>query len=280
MRKLLYYIPGPQKTRIAPEDLEAAGVADSIGGCRYAYGYILRNGPDGGAGHVVSALYPREDTLAPWVEGKRLRYVAGEQTWYKGNGGTVWIGWWHDAKPGPADLARGDLSGHKVRLLDGADWLVPPVRLASGATGLPTAIMLGGDGELVEEPIPDYADLDAGAERVWDLLNQRVEGIPYTDMIRIAARALSLNYHVSVWECSALRLFSTVNVLQLGRAICDVPTLEKLVAEMEEAQKKTVLPAADDGVSIDCGVVDDSPTTDPPTPISGSTPNPEDSGHG
>jgi hypothetical protein len=265
VRRLLYHTP--EYMAIDEDAIDALGLGLSIGGCGYAFCRLLGPGPSGRAGCVFAA-YPLGET----VDASGVGYFADRQTWVEVSAGRLWIGYANDGRPGPEDLKRPNpIQGHHVRLSDRKAWLVPAVRAARGSSAIPQGIALGPDGELVVEDLPQYAELAAGADRLWDWVWGRLNGLPYTELIRTVGTALSLNYRVGPLECSALRLLTTANVAEAGRAVVDWPTVVELLGQAEaESKKNEILPDCD-GSDTGSGVTGDSPDTVPPTPTLVST---------
>lgn len=150
--------------------------------------------------------------------GDRVKLGEG-QTWRKipGREGMqeVWVGYWNDAKPTPADLARSEqLAGYALKLADGNEWQVPVVRAYDVDAGLvvpllPTLYDLDDKGQLTKGEI-------AAAHRwLWDLTEPAwkamiVEGdMSDQAMLSIAAKLIGANYAVDVVELAAmLQVFS------------------------------------------------------------------------
>lgn len=266
MRKLLYYLPGQRSVDEAV--CRGAGLIHSATGCGFATRYVGRDGPDGKEGALFVLRFPGETLGAAFAE--RIKYMRTEQTWTPCLDGRVWMGYWNDEKPGPEDLARaGQRPGHMVRLSDGAEWCVPIIFPHAGGSVLPQSIALDASGELVAEDLPEYAELRAGADEVFEYyFRGSDEGLPYLTALRTVGLAMSLNYYAGPWECSALRLFTTDNVMMGCRAIIDFATIERVYAGLMESQKKTASTGIGDSSSIDCGCADDCLVTGLDTSIS------------
>lgn len=216
-------------------------------------------GPDGLRGRLFG--------LARDVTPDRAKFDAAAQTWRraapprgtKGQGDEetagdaagvdsaarhgLWIGFWNDDRPTAAQLARDEqIAGHRVRLGDGGDWLVPTARVFPLGTRLPESLVLGPDGELVREAIPRFARISRMAEQVWADLETMGQGgeITLREGWDIAAAALSVNYRVGINEVSALGLLTTANLFHMRGpsvlgAFVDWPAVMKAMG----AQKKT-----------------------------------------
>lgn len=167
-------------------------------------------------------------------DGSTCSYDPEKQVWTKSVVGDWWIGYWSDDRPTEKDLRRAErLEGHKVRLADGADWLIPVVRLLDGGCGLPAAVSFGENGQAVTKPLAKYSQLSAAAERLWtDLMIacKKVEGtesMTETERIDLAIDALGWNYHIDRDEIGALEILTTQNLKDIYSAIMDIPTLLK-----------------------------------------------------
>jgi hypothetical protein len=122
----------------------------------------------------------------------------------------VYIGYWKDAPPRPADLARkNQLGGYTVPLADGHKWLCPLVRyFDEGAgelkTNLPSYLEVDDAGELVPgQVIPLYAHLwELTAPFVEQMLSDTEEGpeVSRSEINKAAQALLQTNYVIGANE--------------------------------------------------------------------------------
>lgn len=230
MSQFLYYLPG---TAAATKDQIVATLPHA----GFETGYSSRAtsaGPDGKGGLLVAR--------ASGVE-----YDAQKQAWAECNGGKWWAGYALDAPPGPADLLRAEpLTGHKVKLADGREWLVPVLFLVKGLVALPSmqVLRLNAEGEWTSAVKPEHEELARRVRETWDhwafaagIREQAPDEQPpsFEFELDLIIDGLALNYHLSRWEVSLLGLLdaggnSYRNALE---ALIDVPTLKAI------AQKKT-----------------------------------------
>lgn len=196
-------------------DRRAAGAGD--GRCLVAPMGVRSVGPVKGE----SGLLVFEGGLEGW----RCRYDADGQEWVKlaGDGGEeVWVGVWLDDLPGPEDLRRGDrefLAGPEVELGDGRAWTIPRLRLATGQSGLPSALSVGPEGEVEEVPLRRYRELCRRGERVWAFLMHvmqdaaPVEGFSDAEMLELLVDLLAVNYRLGMEEARLLELLTSANLI-------------------------------------------------------------------
>jgi hypothetical protein len=192
-------------------------------------------------------------------EGKRIGYFPGDQTWRKmpnvEGRGELWVGYWNDAKPGPADLKRRQLvRGPQIRLADGNAWQIPIVRRFDDAAQrweceLPSYFDYDDEGKIVKgEPRDEYASLwDATAP----LADQLLDGNTLDEqaIFQAVEALLQANYVVGLPELMILR---TLADNELIASICMVATRYTTFLEWCEAAKKKSPPEeASGGTSVD-----------------------------
>lgn len=188
----------------------------------------VQGGPDGGSGMV---LCQAPDTTV------RVGYYPDDQQWIHvaetpaGPPHEYWIGFAPDAPPTPAGLARmKQLAGHMIPMGDGHEWRIPTAIL------LPKAYVFtpGAGWSCTLDEV--YSWLWAEAERVQKAYAEAAAGVKQgeTFIVRVdpedvalAARLLALNYRVSEFELSALRVLTSDVVPAVMGALLDEPTLKK-----------------------------------------------------
>jgi hypothetical protein len=144
---LIYFLPG--ETVPTPAEVSAV-IGDVLIGASLSTASVT--GPDG-PGHLVS------------LGEVKLRYEPTKQRWRAGpkradGRRSFYVGCWAESVPGPAALARPrQYGGRRVTLLDGHEWLVP--RLAIATTG--------------EHDLPQVADLDDDGQTVMGVIDQRYQ---------------------------------------------------------------------------------------------------------
>jgi len=213
MGSLLYFIPNV--VWIIPDRaaLLAAGLDGVLGGA--AVSAAPSEGP-GAANGMFLALGSEPAVYRP-----------AAQTWTLRQDGRAWLGFERTAPPGPDDLARPEqLPGHLVRLANGADWLVPAVRLCpDGRPGVPQTWFLE-PGGVRKEVSPAFADLWADCGRLW----AAELALEDADRVRIVHRALGLNYRLATDEINALKLLNEAAIAGVIAALLDFPTWEVAAA--------------------------------------------------
>jgi hypothetical protein len=176
---------------------------------------INSNSPSGKPGGVIAE--PERH------QGKVAGYHKAEQTWRKlpivEGRPEIWVGYWNDAKPTPADLVRAPLlpGAVSMRLGDGEHWLIATLtefdaETKSGECTLPAPLDYDEYGNLfTTRPVGEYGEL-------WDAVHPVAMGIcfgsnepdsdikePTEQEIRKAAfRLLQANYVVDMPELVAL----------------------------------------------------------------------------
>lgn len=172
----------------------------------------------------------------------RMVVVPDRQTWLPWGDG-IDVGWWNDARPGPAVLGRSTLPAgwplEPVTLQDGCTWHVPVLRGADGAERLPV-VMAWQHGHWEAEVMPRFVRLHRLLGRAYvDLLRQiGVLGdwtghvaLDLPEQCEIAREALGLVYRVGEVELSALEVL-TPGVL--GEVLTAVLDGERLVQRLAD----------------------------------------------
>ena len=271
--------PGPDRTKW----LTSRGLAH-LDGCSYPMRRAMGGPNPGGHGGLVLAAIPEGKDLDRAFEIGYHPQHAGQpprqETWIEAANGAHWIGYADDWKPVPQDLARANqIKGHAVRLNDGHDWIFPAVRLAGGGSGLPQSIGLDHHGDLILEDLPQYADVQEGAQLCYDRFNEGV-GFTYREILKVLSRILGLNYRISAAESTLLRLFDTENILRAMWAIVDGPVLDKIYRDAEEAKKKDESTITEDSQSTASIIEADFQAIDQLSQTCGSSPGDGMNSHG
>ena len=178
-------------------------------------------------------------------EGKRVGYFPGEQMWRKlpnvEGRDELWVGYWNDAKPGPADLVRRQLvRGPQIRLADGNAWQIPIVRRFDDASQnweceLPSYFDYDDEGNIVRgSPRAEYASLwDATAPLAEQLLDG--ETLDEKAVFSAVEALLQANYVVSLPELLTIHALADNELIA---SICMVATRYATFIEWCEAAKK------------------------------------------
>lgn len=237
MPGMLYFVP-TDRENLSLEELAGAGLAHALeksaARCRAA------KGPGGGPGLVVVPA-------CPGGEAPRAGYYSDSQLWEEGpkdGEGNVrwWLGCEKDARPGPDDLARSEqFGGHKVRLADGSDWLVPVARHVGGETPFPRALSLVEGRWEPGRVKARFGWLWEQAARIWDALGQ-VEGateVSFEDEVGIAVEALALNYRLGPHEVSFLELLDTRVEAEVVLALIDWPSVVEIQKKIQRGEIST-----------------------------------------
>ncbi len=222
MSGFLYFVPG--KKHVDDKVLEEAGIK-AIGKAEGLSFIGIERGPEGESGILFLAGPVSSDRKAP-----RIGYYPAQQTWQSCNHGKFWLGYETSHRPEPADLVREEMiAGHQVTLADGHDWMVPLARVFPKGTALPQALVLGPDGELVTESLPQFAKLSQDAERVFEWHIGEDVTMNLQEAWDAAIRALAQNYRLDKWEVSMLRLLTDANVTETLLALIDGPEIKAFI---------------------------------------------------
>ncbi len=245
------FIYAIEKARtVSKKVLEDVGLATVLGDIETAQRHTAA-GP--GGGECVLLMGPGADT-------KLLYYRPEQQTWQKSLNGRYWVGFYNEDPPSEAVLQRNrQLAGHKVKLVDGSEWLVPVARILSGGSALPRALILGTNGEVVTEVLPQYCEFSSRVEKLWQdfqIEQGWQQGRPAMDLKQrwhLAAEALSWNYHVGIVEVNLLKLISSQTLGDILGAVIDLPTLETVAKEIDAHKKKDNPAGINDGLTTGDG---------------------------
>jgi len=246
MPSFLYYLPKARSVSAAA--IDAAGLRPFFAEIPAGTWGAVEQGPAGWG--CIAA--PTNDPLSV-----RVRYAPAEQAWIEAPG--YWVGVERSGLPGPRDLERPEVvDGHEVKLADGRAWLVPVARSFTGAAGFPRRLALGPDGRWVAAMLPQYAQICARAERIWEAMRHELgladesepapEEIGDDERINAAVDALAVNYRIGAREASHLGILTTDNVLAILQAFVDWPQLTgdadkalEAFRKLEEGEKKALM---------------------------------------
>jgi len=243
---------------------EADGARSSIdldGIAAIGLGYAFENAPECSECLRESPLGGRGLIFADSKRtgGKRTGWYPEQQTWRElpeidGQPRRA-IGYWNEAKPTPADLARSTmLPGLLVRLADEQMWQVPTVREYDEGSNewrceLPCLFDYNGKGELVRGlPLPAHKHLwDVTAPVASILFGAGDDATSVTDqqMCDVAVALLQANYVISLPELVVLGALSDNGLLAfIVHAATNRP---QLLSWIEELQKKSNDPSTATG---------------------------------
>lgn len=241
---LLYYVPGEKRGMATkPDQLAAAGIA-----------YAFEKTPT--ATEVTTGPAGREGVvLVADATDVRAGYYPHEQEWRKVPGSDSWVGRELDKPINPVSLARKQqFTGHLVTLADGQAWIVPVARsawerdgeLVGAGCALPRVTTVDDEGNwIVGDVRQEYATLWAVAERVWDQMTSQIAAlqgesdedvtvrIDFAGLNDAALLALATNYRVGKAEVAMLELFDTDCVIQILRALVDMPTVDAFLKKKQ-----------------------------------------------
>jgi hypothetical protein len=244
----LYFLPHCNKAKLAPdgklnrEILEARGISDvfsdvvgpdakdcSVGD--------VSGGPGGLSGVILT--YRNAAGVTPPAFFKPDR-----QEWHQcDEGADVWIGL--VGMPKADDMARNRrYGGYHVVLSDDVDdsWAVPVIRRPDDSTNLPTSARFGKDGEFTEtikERYRSFWDETAKVQK-WLLLENGLQDHNFSvgEAVRLALRALSINYRVGRHEQNVLGMIDNINYLDVLSITIDLAAVNAASQAEIDAKKK------------------------------------------
>ena len=262
----LYFIPEHPRGVVTRADMEAAGLGHALGEGDPDSRKVTAAGPGGAPGFVVAVQPPADAPADCRVD---TLYEPAKQVWRKGPGGKYFVGHYKARRPAPASLRRPKLiDGELTRFRDDREWLIPVARSIVRGSTLPKEMVLGEDLQTWEHrELPEFLSLCADAEKVFGVIAGAApdEGGDVTwamdrsEAMRICVSALAVNYRVGPLEVSMLGL-TDGDVWQVLRAVCDVPMVERVLADR---QKKSG--AASGSSPTAAGSPGTSPDTCPPS---------------
>lgn len=191
------------------------------------------------------------------------------QVWRKIPGKNVWVGYWKDAKPKPADLARKDmLPGYPIKMADGNEWQVPVVRSFDEASAKPVSVLptlygLDDSGQLTRGEIQEaHRWLWDLTDSAWDAMVTEAS-VKEQDMLPIAAKLIGANYAVDVVELAGvLQVFSPqLSPAGIVALAIDWNTWHQWATAKKKTKTHAPLAA---GSSSSNGAADSHPATPPP----------------
>jgi len=237
MARFIYFIPGLDHT---PSDIDLENVG--LGHLKNNWSeYVGSTGPTNKGGAIFGGSCKVQN-------GVLIGYYKDTQEWTEYNDGKFWIGYQKDYKPKPENLEKENvLIGYEVLLGDGNKWMIPIARRFESGCILPQSVFLDGAGVLKGEILEEFIVFSKQAEDIFDdfisemepdkKFKAKVNTVGY--MFEIAVEAISLNYNISKWEISLLRLLTTENSTRINLSIIDFPSLQS-IAEAERQLKKKV----------------------------------------
>lgn len=238
MSTFLYFIPNQK--HVDAKALDDAGITALTSADSLSFVGVER-GPEGQPGILFTASAKNADAKMP-----RIGYYPKQQTWQACNHGQFWLGYENSNPPHPASLQRDEfIDGHQVKLADGNEWTVPLARSFPAGSALPAALVLGPDGELITEALPEFAKLSQQAEQVFEAYVGEGEDIDTKNGWEIAINALSQNYRLSAWEISHLRLLSTNNWIDILTALIDGPEIQAFLESKKKDEDTASLSAGE-----------------------------------
>lgn len=250
-----YFLPGLTKAQVAPGEtldrdvLARVGLADVLSDCtrvpQHASVSDVRKGCGGQAGCVIAPV--RKHKGEPGTV-----FSHDLMTWKAVTG--YWIGWENNVPVSPQDLERLALiGGSEVADDGGRTWLIPIARAPHHGYefgALPQSYTFGDDGEPTPHLVPSHAWLWelAGQIRDWYLAEAgpeedatplekaQHERLPFTQLVKYAARILGVNYRLGPAELNVLHWLGAPVLTQAMVHRCCQTTYGWEV--LEQAKKK------------------------------------------
>lgn len=230
------------------KQIEDFGLTDILVGGSFCYGQIDR-GPNGGKGVLVALK--KADV--------KLRFDADVQEWQRVPAG-YWLGLDRSCPPGPDDLAKAKQAfGDFAKLGDGNAWMIPVARVFGGGTNLMCNYGFDADGKVVPklERLNERVALAADRIYNWYSFNDETQAMTRSESLQAAADALSINYHVGLYEAVFLNLLNEENIDTVFYCLLDAHERYKaaveagLLSEEEvELKKKSGKPGTITGAPV------------------------------
>lgn len=215
----------------------------------------VAKGPDGGRGTLAVTLRTIEAGSA------KCCYDASGQTWRAIPGSEWWIGYWRNAKPGPADLVRSSVLDSQPVVIHGQEWQVPICRVFADGQArvhLPQAMDLDADGNwVIGSVVEQYRQLWEASKSYFDFILSQIpdeEGnaepieIMVADVADACVVVLGTNYRVNAVEVAMLGLLDSHTRAEIMQATVDVRALT------DRSKKKRIIEpsALTTGAPADC----------------------------
>ena len=263
----VYFLPNLTKEQLAPGErldhsvLRARGIGDVFADCDFRD--VLINQPSGLGPGQHSGLYLCYLVPGTGAIPDRTGFYPDEQEWHQvGDGELVWIGVTKASPPTAADLVRKRVfHGYYVTLADAENWAVPVIRRPDGSTQLPCDMIFDAAGNVVEPIKRQYVEYwDETAEVAEWFFGEKgfdVSGFSKSRALRLAIRALGLNYRYGVNEQNIVRAIDTMNWVSVLASTVDLSKALELV------EKKSAPATVAEPLNTSPGQPVDSPTTDP-----------------
>jgi hypothetical protein len=183
--------------------------------------------------------------IAPFKNGEwAVGYDLDKQEWHELDG--YWLGHSKDRLPGPKELRRKRILESRPVTIAGAQWQIPVVRRYMIVRGslqkvvlLPTQRHIGEDDRWQEGEVLDrfkalWTEVEFQLEEFERLARGEEKRLPEQDLFRrdvaLVLEALKANYHVGPGEASVLGLVTDETVVEIFRALVDMPGLEAIMA--------------------------------------------------
>jgi hypothetical protein len=231
MAGLLYFLPNQQPSAGKLDKLRELGLGYAFE--EHAGVAQVLSGPSMQPGMVVA-----DKALSENLRG----YFPSTQLWLKipQHPHGAWVGFSSGQRPTPADLARKQqLSGHRVRLADEQDWLVPVARKVVDPAAealdwfcaLPTQVAVDDAGQwTIDQPLARYAPLWRIAVGWWDAsvaaeITEVGATFDFRNMLDDTVSALQANYRLDRIECVLLELLTIQHARDVLNALIDWPTV-------------------------------------------------------
>lgn len=267
MAQLLYFVA--DRNAVSDTVLEGFGLRPRLEGA-IEQG-ATSGGPSGGKG----VLFARDDSGSP--SRVKLGYRPKTQRWIEDplHPGKVWVGMETGNRPGPNDLVRkAPRFGHKTRLADGNEWVLPVARFMGGGSPFPSSFVFEAGGAIGTRIAPDFEPLASDAQRLFDYLlrifsdwkadetegDAEVEAVETDpdavvspeEMFGMLCRFLALNYQVSTVEVVLLDLFRFGELIDPVLAVLDFPTVIRDRAAVKKKESLLDGPTGSDGEPEGC----------------------------
>lgn len=241
-RRFLYFIPNVGA--VNRQVLTTAGLFDRFAPCGKSETCALS------FSHLIDG--PKGSGCLVGIGSRPCEFVPERQTWHDGGAFSFAL---EDGAlpPGPDDLIREIyLDGEAVPLADGANWIVPRLRLwnakaCESESALPKVMraeLLDGRTSVFFKSRAEHEPLERLAAELWECFVGPNE-CSVSRAFDACVALLGANYRLGFHELSLLGLLGEANLVHLLEIAIDIPGVREYARELSVAGVCTAVPSED-----------------------------------